>query len=99
MISKLLIIIDQFPFVYFWENVGTTFSSINDFLEESNLLNFYHIYFIVHDIYSSFDCHSSLEVTGTFLDISKPFDRVCHEGLLYKKQSTGITGLRLELIF
>ena len=73
MISKLLIIIDQFPFVYFWENVGTTFSSINDFLEESNLLNFYHIYFIVHDIYSSFDCHSSLEVTGTFSHISKSF--------------------------
>lgn len=46
MISKLLIIIDQFPFVYFWENVGTTFSSINDFLEESNLLNFYQEFMI-----------------------------------------------------
>ena len=71
------------------------FNSIMDFLEENNLLNSNQSGFrpndscesqllsIVHDIYSSFDCHASLEVRGIFLDISKAFDRVCHEGLLY----------------
>ena len=53
---------------------------------ESQLLS------IVRDIYSSFDCHPSLEVRGIFLDISKTFDRVWQEGLLYKTQSIGISG-------
>ena len=81
-----------------------------DFLEENNLLNSNQSGFrpndscesqllsIVHDIYSSFDCHPSLEVRGIFLDISKVFDRVWHEGLLYKIQSIGISGTPLKLI-
>ena len=81
-----------------------------DFLEENNLLNSNQPGFrpndscesqllsIVHDIYSSFDCHPSLEVRGIFLDISKAFDRVWHEGLLYKIQSIGISGIPLKLI-
>ena len=38
---------------------------------------------IVHDIYKSFDCNPPLEVRGIFWDISKAFDRVWHDGLLY----------------
>ena len=85
------------------------FNSIMDFLEEYNLLSSNQYGFrqndscgsqllsIVH-IYSSFNCHPSLEVRGVFLDISKAFDRVWHEGLLYKIQSTGISGTPLKLI-
>ena len=81
-----------------------------DFLEENNILNSNQSGFrpngtcesqllsIVHDIYSLFDCHPSLEVRGIFLDISKAFDRVWHEGLLYKIQSIGISGTPLKLI-
>ena len=81
-----------------------------DFLEENNLLNSNQSGFwpndscesqllsIVHDIYSLFDCHPSLEVRGIFLDISKAFDRVWHEGLLYKIKSIGISGTPLKLI-
>ena len=80
------------------------------FLEENNLLNSNQsgfrsngscesqLFSIVHDIYSSFDCYSSIEVRGIFLDISKAFDRVWHEGLIYKIQSTGISGTPLKLI-
>ena len=80
------------------------------FLEENNLLNSNQsrlrpndsyesqLLSIVHDIYSWFDCHASLEVGGIFLDISKAFDRVWHEGLLYKIQSIGISGTPLKLI-
>ena len=53
---------------------------------------------IVHDIYSPFHCYPSPEVRDIFLDISKAFDRVWHEGLIYKIQSTGISGTPLKLI-
>ena len=82
-----------------------------DFLEENNLLNSNNksgfrpngycdsqLLSIVHDIYSLFDCHPSLEVRGIFLDISKAFDRVWHEGLLYKIKSIGVSGTPLKLI-
>ena len=42
---------------------------------------------IVHNIYSDFDLNPSLEVRGNFLGISKAFDKVWHEGLLYKLES------------
>ena len=39
---------------------------------------------IVHDINSSFDCDPTQDVRDIFSDISKAFDKVCHEGLLSK---------------
>ena len=77
------------------------FNSIMDFLEGNNLLSSNQSGFrsndscesqllsIVHVIYCSFDCHPSLEVRVISLDISKAFDRVWYEGLLYKIQSIG----------
>ena len=86
------------------------FKSIMDFLKETNLLSWNQSGFrpndscenqlisIVHDIYSSFDCHPSLEVISIFLDICKAFDMLWHEGLLYKIQSIKISGTPLKLV-
>ena len=46
----------------------------------------------------SFDCNPPLEVRGIFLDISKAFDRVWHDGLIYKIKSFGVTDTPLKLI-
>ena len=40
----------------------------------------------------------SLEVRSVFLDISKAFDKVWHEGLIYKIKSMGISGEILNLL-
>ena len=39
-----------------------------------------------------------LEVRGVFLDISKAFDKVWHEGLIYKLQQNGISGELLNIL-
>ena len=50
------------------------------------------------EIYKSFDANPSLEVRGVFLDISKAFDRVWHDGFLYKLKFLGICGRYYNLI-
>ena len=53
---------------------------------------------IIHDIYTGFDDDTTLEVRGVFLDMPKAFDKVCHEGLIYKLRQVGISGEALALI-
>ena len=55
-------------------------------------------YQFVYDIYAPFNSNPPHDVRGVFLDISKAFDRVRHEGLFYKIKHIGVTGLTLELI-
>ena len=45
---------------------------------------------ITHEIYQSFD--DGFEVRGVFLDISKAFDKVWHDGLIYKLKQNGVAG-------
>ena len=46
--------------------------------------------FLLDKIYSSLDIN--LEVRSVFLDMSKAFDKVWHEGLLFKLRQNGING-------
>ena len=53
---------------------------------------------IVHTIFSAFDCNPPLDVRSVYLDISKAFDRVWHEGLIYKLRRCGVSGNLLSLM-
>ena len=53
---------------------------------------------ITHEIFEAFDCNPPLEVRSVFLDTSKAFDKVWHEGLLYKLKSMGISGELYNLL-
>ena len=51
---------------------------------------------ITHEIYKSFD--DGLEVRSVFLDISKAFDKVWHEGVISKLKQNGISGDLLNIL-
>ena len=81
-----------------------------EFLEENSLLHPHQSGFrssgscqsqllsILHGIYASFDKSPTLEVRANFLDIFKTFDKVWHEGLLFKLEHIGISGNLLNLL-
>ena len=53
---------------------------------------------VTHEIYKSFDCHPPTDIRGTFLDISNTFDKVWHEGLIFKLNTYGAEGNLLKLL-
>ena len=52
----------------------------------------------MHEIYKSFDCNQPYDIRGTFLDISKAFDKVWNKGLILKLKSYGVDGSLLKLM-
>ena len=51
---------------------------------------------ITHEIYSS--CDDGFEIRSVFLDISKVFDKVWHEGIVFKLQQNGISDELLNIL-
>ena len=52
---------------------------------------------ITHEIFNGFDANHSLDTCEIFFDISKAFDRVWHETLIFKLRSLGISDSSLRL--
>ena len=85
------------------------FNSLYKFVEENSLLYSNQSGFrktdlcvnqllaIVHEIYKSFDNFPSLETRSEFLDMSKAFHSVCHEGLIYKLKKISVSNNLLTL--
>ena len=54
--------------------------------------------FLVYEIHQTFADRNSLEVRAVFLDISKAFDKVWHDGLIFKLKQNGISGSLFKLL-
>ena len=53
---------------------------------------------IMQEIYKSFNCNLPEDIRGTFLDISKAFDKVWNKGLILKLKSYDVDGSLLKLM-
>ena len=53
--------------------------------------------YLVDEIHQAFDNSESFEVRAVFLDISKAFDKVWLDGLIFKLRQNGISGSLLKL--
>ena len=53
--------------------------------------------FLVDEIHQAFEDRNSLEVRSVFLDISKAFDKVWNDGLIFKLKQNGISGSLLKI--
>ena len=54
--------------------------------------------YLVNEIHEAFENPKTLDVRAVFLDISKAFDKVWHDGLIFKLRQNGISGNLLRLI-
>ena len=53
--------------------------------------------YLLDEIHHAFDSTESLEVRTVILDISKAFDKVWHDGLIFKLEQNGTSGDLLKL--
>ena len=86
------------------------FNSLYEYVEESKLLLMHQFGFrsnnscvnqllsVVHNLYKGFDAYPNLKTRGVFLDMSKVFDKVWHQGIIFKIKSAGVSDSLLNLI-
>ena len=84
------------------------FDQVYSFLNENRLIStnqsgfrpgdstIYQLISITSNIYKTFEKHD--ETRALFLDISKAFDKVWHEGLIFKLKCNGISGSLLDFL-
>ena len=53
--------------------------------------------YLINEIHKSFDDPKCLEVRSVFLDVSKAFDKVWHDGIIFKLRRNGVSGHLLKL--
>ena len=74
------------PCLIFFSKNNPLSPSQSEFIPGDSCIN--QLLLINHEILSAFD----LKVRGIFLDISKAFDKVWHDGLVFKLRQNGISG-------
>ena len=86
------------------------FNSLYEYVKENKLLSMHQSGFwsndscvnqllsIVHNLYKGFDAYPTLETHGVFSDMSKAFDKVWYQGLIFKLKSVGVSDSLLNFI-
>ena len=106
MTYKLLIITD---YCHYYQFVGI-FNSLYKYLEDSKLLSVHQSDFgssdscvnqllsVVHKLFEAFHAYPHLETCVVFHDMFKAFDKVWHQGLIFKLKSVRVSDSLLCLL-
>ena len=93
---------DLFHYFQYVEKYLSFYYNINDLISSNQSVFkqgdscIYQLLSITHEIYQSLD--NGFELRGIFLDISKGFDKVWHNGLIFKLKQNGLTGDLLNIL-
>ena len=82
-------------YTYFIENKLITWRQ-SGFIKKDSTIN--QLLSITEMIRQAFDCDPPKEVRAIFLDISKAFDKVWHDGLIFKLKQNGVGGEVLKIL-
>ena len=53
---------------------------------------------LIYEIQTAFDENPTVDVRGVFLDVSKAFDKVCYDVIIFKLKAYGAEGELLSLL-
>ena len=94
-LAKFERVIYNFLFNYFLSNKLFTPYESGFLLRDSCIAQ---LLSVIHEKQTAFDENPTVDVRGVFLDISKAFDKVWHDGLIFRLKSYGIEGELLLLL-
>ena len=94
--GKILKKFDSVQYMNFFKKMifSVNISLVSELQIYVNISNFQ-----LYDIYTSFDCSPPLDVRDILSDISKAFDSVWLDELIYKVKCIRINGMFLKLMF
>ena len=91
-----------------WENIWKIYY-LYEYVEENKLLSIHlpgflsndsrinQLLSIVHNLYKAVDTYLTLETRAVFLNMSKTFDKVWHQRLIFRLKSVGVSDSLLSL--
>ena len=92
LLNSVAKVFEKMVFKYFYNHLqDNVLSSVQSgFIPDESTVN--QLAYLYHVFTETLDAGKEVHVRTVFCDISRAFDRVWHEGLIYKRKANGVSG-------